>query len=144
MGAYPQLKNTQREFIFANHSIPPTANSLCVCLLRFLSCASGPCCCCLFWRCMYLACAGSWLQCTASHSGAPLLWGTGPRHTGSVVAARRLFLNQGSNLCPPCRQADSKPVHPQGSPTASYTCFINQSVQLLFVEGLGLPWSLRW
>ena len=76
--------------------------------------------------------------------GLPCCEGTGPRHTGSVVAACRLFLNQGSNLCPPCRQADSKPVHPQGSPTASYTCFINQSVQLLFVEGLGLPWSLRW
>ena len=53
-----------------------------------------------------------------------LLWSTGSRHTGSVVvvhgpscsAACGIFPDQGLNPCPPHWQADSQPLHHQGSP----------------------------
>ena len=53
-----------------------------------------------------------------------LLQGTGSRHAGSVVvahgpscsAACGIFPDQGSNPCPLHWQADSQPVHHQGSP----------------------------
>ena len=54
-----------------------------------------------------------------------LLWSTGSRHRGSVVAAHRLLLptacgifsDQGQNPCPLHWQADSYPPYCQGSPT---------------------------
>ena len=53
-----------------------------------------------------------------------LLWSTGSRHAGSVVVAHGLscsaacgiFPDQGSNPCPLNWQADSQPLHHQGSP----------------------------
>ena len=53
-----------------------------------------------------------------------LLWSTGSRHAGSVVVAHGLscsaacgiFPDQGSNPCPLHWQADSQPLHHQGSP----------------------------
>ena len=49
---------------------------------------------------------------------------TGSRRAGSVIvahgpicsAACGIFPDQGSNLCPLHRQADSRPLHHQGSP----------------------------
>ena len=49
-------------------------------------------------------------------------------HVGLVVAVHRLscslacgiFLEQGSNLCPLLQQADSCPLHHQGSPVHSF------------------------
>ena len=53
-----------------------------------------------------------------------LLWGTGSRRAGSAIvahgpscsAACGIFPDQGSNPCPLHRQADSQPLHHQGSP----------------------------
>ena len=53
-----------------------------------------------------------------------LLWSTGSRHAGSVVVAHGpscstacgIFPDQGSNPCPLRWQADSQPLHHQGSP----------------------------
>ena len=57
-----------------------------------------------------------------------LLWSTGSRCAGSVVvahgpscsAACGIFPDQGSNPCPLHWQADSQPLHHQGSPTLSF------------------------
>ena len=57
-----------------------------------------------------------------------LLWSTGSRRAGSVIvahgpscsAACGIFPDQGSNLCPLHSQADSQPLHHQGSPDYSY------------------------
>ena len=54
-----------------------------------------------------------------------LLRSTGSRRAGSVIVAHGpscsavcgIFPNQGSNLCPLHWQADSQPLHHQGSPT---------------------------
>ena len=56
--------------------------------------------------------------------GPLLLWSTGSRRAGSVVVAHRLscsvaygiFPDQGLNPCPLHWQADSQPLHHQGSP----------------------------
>ena len=53
-----------------------------------------------------------------------LLWSTSSRHAGSVIVAHRpscsvacgIFPGQGSNPCPLHWQADSQPLHHQGSP----------------------------
>ena len=53
-----------------------------------------------------------------------LLWSTGSRHAGSVVVAHGpsgsavcgIFPDQGLNPCPLHWQADSQPLHHQGSP----------------------------
>ena len=53
-----------------------------------------------------------------------LLWSTGSRRAGSVIvahgpscsAACGIFPDQGSSLCPLYWQADSQPLHHQGSP----------------------------
>ena len=55
-----------------------------------------------------------------------LLRSTGSRHAGSVVVAHGpscstacgIFPNQGSNPCPLHWQADSQPLHHQGSPSS--------------------------
>ena len=57
-----------------------------------------------------------------------LLWSTGSRCAGSVVgahgpscsAACGIFPDQGSNPCPLHWQADSQPLHHQGSPEAIF------------------------
>ena len=62
-----------------------------------------------------------------------LLRSTGSRHAGSVIvahgpscsAACGIFPDQGSNPCPLHWQADSQPLHHQGSP---HTFFIHSSV----------------
>ena len=59
----------------------------------------------------------------ASHWVASLVWVQALGHTGSVVVAHGLssamtcgiFLDQGTNLCPPHWQADSLPPDQQGS-----------------------------
>ena len=58
----------------------------------------------------------------------PLFQGTGSRCTGSVVvahgpsrsAAYGILPDQGSNLCPLHRQADSQPLRHQGSPSVHF------------------------
>ena len=64
-------------------------------------------------------------RCTGVSLSRPLLlWSTGSRRTGSVVVAHGLscsaacgiFPDQGSNPCPLHWQADSQPLHHQGSP----------------------------
>ena len=73
-------------------------------------------------------CSGSWLLLTSF----PWLWWlllwpcTGSRQAGSVVVAHGLscsescgiFLDQGSNWCPPHCKADPSPLGHQGSPRA--------------------------
>ena len=63
-------------------------------------------------------------RCTGlSLSRLLLLWSTGSRHAGSVVVANGpscsvacgIFPDQGSNPCPLHWQADSQPLHHQGS-----------------------------
>ena len=59
-----------------------------------------------------------------------LLWSTGSRRAGSVVvahgpscsAACGIFPDQGSNPCPLHRQADSQPLHHEGSPNLKHFC----------------------
>ena len=64
-------------------------------------------------------------RCTCLSLSRPLLLrSTGSRRSGSVVvahgpscsAAHGIFPDQGSNLCPLHWQADSQPLHHQGSP----------------------------
>ena len=65
-----------------------------------------------------------------------LLWSTGSRCAGSVAvahgpscsAACGIFPDQGSNTCPLHRQADSQPLHHQGSP-----CFVVLFCSLLLL-----------
>ena len=63
-------------------------------------------------------------RCAGLSPSQPLsLWSTGSRHAGSVVvahgpscsAACGIFPDQGSNPCPLHWQADSQPLHHQGS-----------------------------
>ena len=68
-----------------------------------------------------------------------LLRSTGSRRAGSVVMAHRpscsaacgIFPDQGSNLCPLHWQADSQPLHHQGSPVGSF--FITDSISFLAI-----------
>ena len=79
-------------------------------------------------------------QCAGlSPSSRPLLLrSTGSRRAGSVVvahgpscsAARGILPDQGSNPHPPRWQADSQPLHHQGSPTLFLNSFIE--VQLIY------------
>ena len=64
-------------------------------------------------------------RCAGLSLSRPLLWrSTGSRRAGSVIvahgpscsAARGIFPDQGSNPCPLHWQADSQPLHHQGSP----------------------------
>ena len=64
-------------------------------------------------------------RCAGHSLSRPLLLrSTGSRHAGSVdvahgpscSAACGIFPDQGSNPCPLCWQADSQPLHHQGSP----------------------------
>ena len=69
-----------------------------------------------------LRCAG------LSVSRPPLLWSTGSRRAGSVVAAHGpgrsaacgIFPDQGLNPCPLHWQADSQPLRHQGSPQCAF------------------------
>ena len=65
------------------------------------------------------------LRCAGLSLSRPLLLrSTGSRRAGSVVVAHGpscsvacgIFPDQGSNPCPLHQQADSQPLHPQGSP----------------------------
>ena len=78
-----------------------------------------------------------------------LLRSTGSRRAGSVIvaqgpscsAAREIFPDQGSNPCPLHWQADSQPLHHQGSPAGFFLffCFLFINVFIyLFLAALGL------
>ena len=88
-----------------------------------------------FWLCwVFISVQGlSLVAASGGHSSSrcmglsllrPLLWSTSSRRAGSVVvahgpsccAACGIFPDQGSNPCPLHRQADSQPLHHQGSP----------------------------
>ena len=93
-----------------------------------------------FWLCwvfvsvqglsLVAACGGhSSSRCADLSLSRPLLLrSTGSRRTGSVVvahgpsrsAACGIFPDQGSNPCPLHRQADSQPLHHQGSPVPDF------------------------
>ena len=68
-----------------------------------------------------------------------LLWSTGSRRAGLVVVAHRpscsvacgIFPDQGSNPCPLHWQADSQPLHHQGSPVGRF--LITGSISLLVI-----------
>ena len=69
------------------------------------------------------------LRCTGLSLSRPLLlWSTGSRCAGSVVVAHGprcsvacgIFPDQGSNPCPLHWQADSQPLHHQGSPWVNF------------------------
>ena len=74
-----------------------------------------------------------------SPSRPPLLRSTGSRRAGSVIvahgpscsAACGIFPDQGSNPCPPHRQADSQPLRHQGSPPVT---FFSINFWLFFLE----------
>ena len=90
-----------------------------------------------FWLCwVFVSVRGlSPVAASGGHSSSPcaglslsrplLLWSTSSRRAGSVVvahgpscsAACGIFPDQGSNPCPLHWQADSQPLHHQGSPT---------------------------
>ena len=68
-------------------------------------------------------------RCTGLSLSRPLLlWSTGSRRAGSVIvahgpscsAACGIFPDQGSNPCPLHWQADSQPLHHQGSPSLQF------------------------
>ena len=64
-----------------------------------------------------------------------LLWNTGSRHMGSMVAAHRLtrptargiFLDQSLNPCPQYWQGDSYPLDHQGSPPLEFLMVVINS-----------------
>ena len=74
-----------------------------------------------------------------------LLRSTGSRCAGSVVVAHRpscsaacgIFPDQGSNTCPLHWQADSQPLHHQGSPLFVCLLWRNVYLGLLPIFGLG-------
>ena len=85
-----------------------------------------------------------------------LLQSTGSRRAGSVVVAHRpicstacgIFPDQGSNPCPLHWQADSKPLHHQGSPEYafwSYTfiCLSTIQVDLQFTVEYVHNWNIH-
>ena len=74
-----------------------------------------------------------------------LLRSTGSRRAGSVVVAHGpscsvacgIFPDQGSNPCPLHWQADSQPLHHQGSPALGFTnFFILFLISILFISSL--------
>ena len=75
-----------------------------------------------------------------------LLRSTGSRRTGSAIvahgpsrsAACGIFPDQGSNPCPLHWQADSQPLHQQGSPTFTIFFFLINLSIYLFLAALGL------
>ena len=105
----------------------------------------------LFWLCwVFVSVRGlSLVVASGGHSssrcaGLSLSWplllrSTGSRHAGSVVVAHGpscsavcgIFPDQGSNPCPLHWQADSQPLHHQGSP-----CYILNNCALKLVPGL--------
>ena len=78
----------------------------------------------------------------ASHCRGLSLRSTGSRRAGSVVVAHRpscstacgILPDQGSNLCPLHRQADSQPLRHQGSPTLILLKVAYPVVSAPFVE----------
>ena len=70
-----------------------------------------------------------------------LLQSTGSRCTGSVVVAHGLscsaacgiFPNQGSNPCPLHWQADSQPLHHQGSPLPLFLMSLAKGLSTVFI-----------
>ena len=76
-----------------------------------------------------------------------LLWGTGSRRAGSVVAAHGpscsvacgVFPGQESNLCPLHWQVDSLPLNLQGSPRKSFSFPVTQPAECLL-----LAWTQTW
>ena len=74
------------------------------------------------------------------HYRGLLLRSTGSRRAGSVVVAHGpsrsmacgIFPDQGLNLCPLHWQADSQPLHHQGSPNSSF--FWMWNIQNLYLE----------
>ena len=71
-------------------------------------------------------------RCAGLSLSRPLLWrSTGSRRAGSVIVAHGpsrsvacgILPDQGPNPCPPHRQADSQPLHHQGSPYYSFLIF---------------------
>ena len=73
----------------------------------------------------------------ASHYRGLSLRSTGSRRAGSVFVAHGLscstacgiFPDQGSNLCPLHRQADSQPLHHQGSPLIHFEFYFVYGVR---------------
>ena len=71
-----------------------------------------------------------------------LLWSTGSRRSGSVVvahgpscsAACGIFPDQGSNPCPLHWQADSQPLHHQGSPVGIFWFPLSENYKILMKE----------
>ena len=92
-------------------------------------------------------------RCTGlSLSQALLLRSTGSRRAGSVVvahgpscsAARGIFPDQGSNLCPLRWQADSQPLHHQGSPLCHFwSNYLLSSIPSLLFKNLFLSSFLK-
>ena len=81
--------------------------------------------------------AHSSLRCAGLSLSRPLLWqSTGSRRAGSVVvahgpscsAACGIFPDQGSNPCPVHWQADSQPLHHQGSPKLKTFCTAKENI----------------
>ena len=72
-------------------------------------------------------------RCTGLSLSRPLLWSTGSRRAGSVVvahgpscsAACGIYPDQGSNLCPLHWQADSQPLHHQGTPSLNLKVYLD-------------------
>ena len=77
-------------------------------------------------------------RCAGLSLSRPLLWSTGSRRAGSAAVAHGpscstacgIFPDQGSNPCPLHWQADSQPLHHQGSPGNMF--LISNSVCSLF------------
>ena len=71
--------------------------------------------------------------------GPLLLRSTGSRHAGLVVVVHGLrcsavcgiYPDQGSNLCPLHWQADSQPLHHQGSPVGRFLITVSISVLVI-------------
>ena len=96
-------------------------------------------------------------RCTGLSLSRPLLLrSTGSRHAGSVVVAHGLscstacgiFPDQGSNPCPLHWQADSQPLHHQGSPNLPILntiifFFLKYLFIYLFIAVLGLRFCAR-
>ena len=90
-------------------------------------------------------------RCTGLSLSRPLLlWSTGSRCTGSVVvahgpscsAACGIFPDQGSNLCPLHWQADSQPLHHQGSPRPLFLYWLSVRMTYSLMQwGIKVPYS---
>ena len=93
------------------------APGLCSCMWAFSSCSQRG-----FssWRCLASQRSGLSLQSTGSRCtgfSSCSTWASAVvMHRLSCSAARGVFLDQGSNLCPLHRQAESHPLYHKGSP----------------------------